>query len=70
MERIIAPAMAVLVLTSCQMPTSEDFARDCETQGLARGTPEFAACVQREAQAGQARPSPVPSTPMGSHGGY
>ena len=70
MQWMMALVMAALALASCEMPTAEDFARDCEAQGLARGTPEFAACVQREAQAEQARPSPAPSTPMGSHGGY
>jgi hypothetical protein len=67
MRRTIAPVLVAAALMSCQMPTAEDFARNCEAQGLARNTSEFTACVQR-AQAAQARRSATPSAPPSSYG--
>ena len=67
MRLAIALALAAAVLTSCETPTAEDLARDCEAQGLARGTPEFTTCVQ-QAEAVRARQSarpPSPPTPYG-----
>jgi hypothetical protein len=48
------------------MPTADDFAPNCEAQGVARKTPEFVACVQRT-QAAQARQSVTHSEPPSSY---
>ena len=54
MRLAIALALAAAVLTSCETPTAEDLARDCEAQGLARAV-----------RARQSARPPSPPTPYG-----